>query len=307
MLVMFDFSIVQMRYVRAAMVQVPSFRPDGRGPDEVMSMISSALFVRAGYVTAKNGIDAARALRRTTIATLHEGCVAFAAQGRSTYRKDAALVQRFDRLPVQDQTFQETMTRADAILALWATLPPVGAPPAAFRYGQGTADVTMAQFTALQTAARSADASIPELDQAFQHHEGRLHVAHAEVDDFVTAAVATGRSRFAQGSAEREVIEAIPGSLPAHPPEKAVITELSPDTESAFLVKFTAPGATSFDVFSRVSPAEEWTLQGDDVIQRELQIARSVSGAATYEVKVVPRNSRGTGPESDIATLTYPS
>jgi hypothetical protein len=307
MLVMFDFSIVQLRYVRAAMVQIPSFRQDGLGPDEVMSMISSALFVRAAYVTAKNAIDGARATRRTGTAALHDGCVSFAAQGRSTFRKNATLVQRFDRLPVQDQTFQETMTRADAIAAFWATLPLVGSPPAAFKYGQGAADVTLAQFGALQTTTRGADAAIPELDQAFQKQEGLLHETHAELDDFVSAAVATGRSRYIDGTADREVIEAIPGSLPAHPPQKAVITALTANPDASFRVQFTAPGATSFDVFFRIQPAAAWTLTGDDIIERELDIPRSIPGAATYEVKVVPRNSRGTGPESDVATLTFAS
>ena len=305
MLVMFDFAIVQMRYVRGAMVQVPSFRPDGLGPDEVMSMVAAALVVRSAYVTAKNGIDGARALRRTSIASLHDGCVDFAAQGRSRYRNDETVVQRFDRLLVQDQTFQETMTRADGIIALWGTLPLVGAPPAVFKYGQGNNEVTLAQFTALQTAARAADAAIPDVDQLFQQREGALHTSQKALEDFVGAAVATGRSRYEPGTMEREVIDAIPGSLPAHPPGQAVITDLSSPDNASVLVKFTAPGGTSFDVFSRVAPEEEWTLSGDDVIERELSIPRLVSGPVTYEVKVLPRNSRGPGPESEVGSFSF--
>ena len=82
-------------------------------------------------------IDGARALRRTSIETLHDGCVDFAAQGRARFRKNPAVEERFARLPKDDQTFQETMTRAGAISAFCATLPTVGVPPAAFIVGQG--------------------------------------------------------------------------------------------------------------------------------------------------------------------------
>ena len=303
---MFDFAILQMRYVRGAMVQIPSFRPDGLGPDEVFSNISTALFVRSAYVTAKNDINGARALRRTSIETLHNGCVDFAAQGRSRFRKDATLVQRFDRLPTQDQTFQETMTRADMVAALWGTLPLVGAPPAAFQYGQGLVNVNLAGFTALQTAARTADAAIPDVDQAFQKEEGRLHVTLAGMDDFVSAAVATGRSRYNIGTAEREIIEAIPGSLPAAVPGTAVITELSTLSSTELLAKFTAPGATSYDVFWRIQGESDWTLAGDDVIEKEFTLTGGNPGT-TVEVMIRPRNSRGNGTDSEPGVIVLPT
>ena len=80
----------------------------------MQARVDSATPVRQAYVTTKNAINAARALRRTTIETLHEACIDFLAQGRSRFRKDPTLMERFARLPVDDQTFQETVERAEA-------------------------------------------------------------------------------------------------------------------------------------------------------------------------------------------------
>jgi hypothetical protein len=264
-------------------------------------MVAAALVVRAAYVTAKNNITAARATRRTAIDALHEGCVDFAAQGKARFRKEETVAQRFDRLPVQDKSFAETMTRADLSIALWTDLPLVGAPPAAFTYGSGTSNVTLAQFTALRDAARTADAAVPAVDQAWQKAEGDLHVQQAALEDFVSAAVALGRSRYDEGTTEREIIEAIPGSLPANPPEQAVISSLTAEG-TVITVVYSAPGATSYDVLWRPQGMDTWDLAGDDVIETTFQITSGVPGY-TYEVMVRPRNSRGTGPESEIGTV----
>jgi len=298
---MFDFTILQVRYVRGAAQQIASFRPDGKDPTEILSDIAAALIVRAAYVTAKVNIDEARATRRTSIETLHEGCINFLQQARITFRKEAALLQRLDRVPVNDKSFAETMTRADVSMALWADLPLVGSPPAQFTYGDGDDEVTLAEFTALQVAARAADAAIPEIDQAWQKAEANLHKKHAELDDFVSNATELGRSRYKEGTADREVIDAIPGSLPAHPPEQAVITSLTA-AGTVLTVHYTAPGATSYDIFWRVQGEETWILKGDDVIEKTLELPNA-QGGYTYEVMVRPRNSRGSGPDSEAASV----
>ena len=137
MLVEFDFAVTQTAYVKAAMDEIPAFRPEGETPTPVQARVDSATVPRLAYITTTGAIDGARALRRTSIETLHDGCVDFAAQGRSRFRKNPAVEERFARLPKDDQTFQETMTRAGAISAFCATLPTVGVPPAAFIVGQG--------------------------------------------------------------------------------------------------------------------------------------------------------------------------
>lgn len=210
MLVKFDFAVTQAAYVKAAMDEIPSFRPDGETPAQVQARVDSATPVRLEYVTKNDAIGAARALRRTTIEALHDACVDFLAQGRSRFRKDATLMERFARLPIVDQTFQQTMTRAAANAALWATLPQVGVPAAAFTVGQGTAVLALAGFQGLMAAAGVADGAIPGADQDFQAAEGEVHEKQAELEDFTGAALELGRSQYPVGTAEREIIDAIP-------------------------------------------------------------------------------------------------
>ena len=130
MLVEFDFAVTQMAYVKAAMDQIASFRPDGESPAQVQARIDSGTPVRSTYVTQKTAIGEARALRHATIDAVHEACVDFAEQGRSRFRRNPKIVELFDGLPVRDQTFQETLVRGDSAVAVWTILPPVGTPPA---------------------------------------------------------------------------------------------------------------------------------------------------------------------------------
>lgn len=223
MLVEFDFVVTQTAYVKSAMDKIPAFRPDGLQPAAVQALVDSTTLIRSAYVTKKEGITGARALRHTTIDALHEGCVDFRAQGTSRFRKNPTVAARFERLPSKDETFQQTITRGTASEALWAVLPQVGTPPAAFTVGQGTTTLTLAGFTALIVSARGADAAIPVADQDFQGAEGDLHAKQAELEDFVTAALEQGRSQFGEGTPQRELIDAIPhtpsggGTLPGQP------------------------------------------------------------------------------------------
>lgn len=133
-----------MAYVKAAMDQIAAFRPGGETPALVLARLNSATPVRSVYSTQTEAIGAARALRHATIDAVHDGAVDFAAQGRSRFRKNPQLAERFAALPVQDQTFHETLVRGDTGVALWPHLPLVGTPPAAFTVGQGTAALTLA-------------------------------------------------------------------------------------------------------------------------------------------------------------------
>ena len=305
MLVMFDFAVVQLRYFKAAMDLVPTFRPDGKSPAMVQAVLDAVSSARGVYVAAQNTITGARAARRTSIETLHDGCVAFTAQGSSRYRKDRTVRERFERLPIQDRTFQETMVRADAIGALWETLPLINqpsGPAAAFTYGMGADDVTLAEFTAMRAAAQGADTAIPPIDQAFQSAEGTLHLTLADMEDFVQAAFAQGRSQFAVGTQERELIEAVPESPSQAAPGKAVISSALVTTPGTVHLVFDAPSATTFDVLHRLAGAATWVPLAEDIIEKEFDATGLAAGV--HEFAVVPRNSRGDGEQSDTASVT---
>lgn len=305
MLVMFDFAVVQLRYFKAAMDLIPNFRPDGKSPAMVESVINGTVSVREVYVTTLNAITGARATRRTSIETLHDWCVAFTAQGASRFRKDKTIKERFERLPIQDRTFQETMVRADAIVALWAGLPLVNqpsGPAAAFTFGVGTDDVTLAEFTTLRAAARAADEAIPVTDQAFQSAEATVHLTLADMEDFVSAAFLLGRSQFPEGSPQREIIEAVPETPSQSAPGKAVISSAAVTSPGTVHLVYSAPGATTFDVFHRLAGETTWVMLADDIIEKEFDATGLAAGV--HEFAVTGRNSRGNGDQSDTASVT---
>ena len=317
MLVELDFAVTQMAYVKAAMDQIAAFRPDGETPALVLARLNSATPVRSAYVTQKEAVGAARALRHATIDAVHDGAVDFAAQGRSRFRKNPQLAERFAALPVQDQTFQETLVRADTSVALWGHLPLVGTPPAAFTVGQGTGALPLAGFTALLAAARAADGAMPAADEAAQAAEADVHVKLAEFGDFVTAALEQGRSQFAAGSPEREIIDAVPlvnstgggGSPPPPPPPPvapaaAVLGGVTVGNDGlARLSGLSAVGAVSFTV----------ELQGPGEAAFSAVATGQTSGfdfatlpAGDYLVRIFGVNAVGPGPASAALPFTIP-
>ena len=309
MLVEFDFAVTQTAYVKAAMDEIPTFRPDGLTPASVQALVDGATPVRAAYVTKKEAITGARALRHTTIDALHEGCVDFAAQGQSRFRKNPTVAARFQRLPTRDETFQKTITRGTASEALWTVLPLVGTPPAAFTVGQGTTTLALAGFTALITAARAADGAIPASDEDFQGAEADLHAKMAELEDVVTAALEQGRSQFAVGTPQREIIDAIPtatgggggaGAVPGAPQNPGVATGAagSGTVNFTWSANVAEDGVLSYKVYREgavlatvAAPAISVELDGF-----------SPGESVTLSVSAV--NAAGEGPQSEAATGT---
>ncbi len=302
MLIMFDFAVLQVRYVKAAADQIVGFLPDGLNGTQIGTMLTGAATVRDSYVNAFTSISAARADRRLAIETLHDYCVDFAAQARSRYRKSPDIVERLERLPIQDKTFQETLARATAIIALWNTLPPVGTPPAAFKFGHATEDVSLADFSAIFDAAQVADSGLPAIDQVFQKQEGTLRLKLEELGDFAVAALEQGRSRYDEGTIERDLIETIPTEPAQQPPAQAVMTSAAQTAPGNVHLTYEADGGTSFDILQKTTGAPgDYSIIGDDLIDRELNVTGLAPGS--YDFVVIAHNARGSGPSSEPSTV----
>lgn len=302
MLVEFDFAVIQLRYIHAAMSLIASYRPDGLEPTDVLTLISSADPTRAVYVTEKVAIDGSRAERRVKMDLLHEHCVDFHAQAKSRFRNDEVIRQRLERQPVEDRNFQETLTRGLAISKLWEALPLVGTPPAAFTVGRGTgAAVTRAQFDTLLGEARTLDSGIALADELFQQKEAALHKKQKEMEDVAGAALAQGNSQFDEGTAEREMIDAIPTESPRNLPGKAVISDSgSPATGVAHL-DYDCDGATTFDIYHKAPGETEFGKHEEDRLEKTIDIISLDPG--THEFYVRGRNARGLGEESETVSV----
>lgn len=64
---------------------------------------------------------------------------------------------------------------------------------------------------------------------------------------------------------------------------------------------YDAPRGTSFDVFRKGPGDADFLKVGDDLIVKILTLTGLAAG--NHEFKVLPRNSRGTGPESDASLV----
>lgn len=305
MLIQFDFAVTQLRYIKAAMDEISTFRPDGQLPAQIQALIGSAAPIRTLYITAKTTLDGARALRRTSIDTLHDACVDFFQQARNAYRKNPTVMECLERLPTDDRSFQQTLTRADAILAQWAQLPQIGTPPAAFTVAQVTTSLTMAGMTTLRAAAETADTAIPVLDQDFQLQEAQLHAKQAEMEDQIASALTQGRSQFPEGTAERGIIDAIPTESPRNVPGKAVINSATNPASGSVLLDYECPGATSYDIFMQAPGSPDFVLVAEDLIVKIYEITGLAPSTPpdVYSFYVRGRNSRGFGEDSDATSL----
>jgi hypothetical protein len=305
MLIQYDFVVTQLRYIKAAMDEIPTYRPDGQLPAQIQALIGSAGPSRSLYITAKTTLDGARALRRTSIDTLHDACVDFGQQARNAFRKNAMVTECLERLPTDDRTFQQTLTRADAILAQWAQLPQIGTPPAAYTVAQGTTTLTMAGMTTLRAAAETADTAIPTVDQDFQQQEAQLHAKQAEMEDQVTSALTQGRSQYPEGTPEREIIDAIPTESPRNLPGKAILISATNPAPSTVLLDYDCPGATSYDIFMQSPGSPDYVLVAEDLITKtyELTGLSPSTPPDMYSFYVRGRNSRGFGDDSDTMTV----
>jgi hypothetical protein len=296
MLEMYDFAVTQVRYIRAAAELIPSFRPDGKDPTAIGLLIPTPDTVRSTYITALTTVGAQRALRRTSIETLHDTNVDFSAQGKSIYRKQPAVLQQLQRLPTDDQTFQQTITRADQVEALWGTLPQVGSPLAPFKVTQGTTSLSLADFTALKLIAVNADAGLPAIDQAFQKAEAALHEKMATLEDFSVAAITQGKSQYDEGTPEREIIDAIPTAPAQQLPEQAVFSLSEFIAPSTIKVEATGTGGTSADYWHKAPGEPDFTKIAQDHIG---PLTLTAQPLGEHEFQAEARNSKGTGPRSD--------
>jgi hypothetical protein len=178
------------------------------------------------------------------------------------------------------------------VKALWAKLPLVGAPLAEFTVGQGEVALSRAGFIALITAAEVANGAIPETDEAFQDAERDLHAKMAALEDFATAALEQGRSQYAEGSPDREIIDSIPhatgggggttgGGDPVTPLEIANLSYQSNGSVMTVTAATTGgDNATAFTLIHRIEGGAEVRVP---LVRPAMDVSLAgISGVVTY-------------------------
>ena len=121
--VSFNFHLTQLRYVKAAMDVLPTYRPNGKTPAQVQTMIDDAELVKSAFTTKDTVLDLARGNYHQAVKDGHT--VAFQVYGlmKTRYRNAPAALGAINNLPVDDDTPQKTIDRMEAISKLWPLLP----------------------------------------------------------------------------------------------------------------------------------------------------------------------------------------
>lgn len=298
MLTDYDFRVTQLRYIKAAINDLPDYRPDGMDVADGAARLTGFGTVRQTYIEKKTAFDLARSGYRQAQKDGHDAVIGVDVAMKSRYRKDAASLSAIDGLIIQDQTAAETIKRMEQMSSLWGKLPDVGTPPAPFVAWQG---MDKTAFDKLLGSITTKQKALPNIDQAFQVAEGNLHETDAELADLVAAALVQGRAQFRDGM-EREVLDAVPSEPAQQPPAQAEITKAESPSAGTVRLEFDAPHATSFDVLRKKQTDTDYTKVIDDGIDRFYDATGLAAGK--YDFKVIGRNSLGEGPESEVATVS---
>jgi hypothetical protein len=161
--------------------------------------------------------------------------------------------------------------------------------------------MTRANFDAQFAAFETAYTTFAECDAAFQLKEGVLHAALNQNTRFISAALAQARAQFPKGTAERNLIDAIPTRPSTEAPGQAQITSAQSPGNGQVQLTFTAPHATSFQVWHKGPEEEEFENVAEALLPG--QYSASGLGGGQHQYRIVPVNSRGEGAASDVITV----
>lgn len=303
----YNFEFLRLRYVKNAMTNIPSFRPDGKTPADCDTLMTSATTARATFVNTNTTLQLAQGEFAEDITEAHDICVQVYAIMKNRYRKDPGSVKAINSLVTEDRSAGETITRIEGMASLWAQLPN---PPDSATPFKAWDTMDKAAFDLFITAIKGSpgppvvvgtQAAKATAESAMELAEAGLHTVENAMEDFNTAALIQGRGQFPDGSASREVIDAIPTQPATQLPGQALITAATSPGPGQAHLEFEAPHMTSGDVLHKPPGAPAFVKVADDIIERFFDATGLVAGAHDY--KIIPRNSRGDGPESAVSTV----
>lgn len=297
----FYFNRTRLRYIRAAIFGILTYRPDGKDAAYVQTQITGLDTRQTTFVDADQTLSLARGEVHERVAEGHKLCVKIFPIMRSRYRDDAGSSEAIGRLPTEDKTADETKTRMKETSALWVKLPLLTDPPnppTAFVAWPG---MTQAVFEAARVAIDTDELALTNASAPYELAQGDLNKVVAAADVFATQATIQGRAQFDPGTPERDVIDRIPNEPAAQAPGKGVIDSATSPATGTMDLAFDAPHGTSWDVLLRAPGAPDYVVAVSDTIEQTATLTGLAAGS--YQVEVQGRNSRGVGPVSDPSTV----
>jgi len=296
----FDFHLLQVQYLKGALDQIPAFQPQGMTPARVQALYEAGMAVRVDFQAKAAARNLARGEMLEKQADTHKAATGIYGVMKVRYRKEPRALEAIAKVPTKDQTVAETITRVEAMSSLWGQLPndPFTDPPAPFVAWGG---MDKAAFDAKLAALKQAQSAFVRADESYERAQGDLHAKDEELADLATACLAEGRAQFPTGTPEREVLDSIPTEPATQLPDQAEITLAQSPAPGQVHLEYSAAHATSYDLLHKGPAETEFALVADDVIETAYDAADLATGE--HEYKVVGQNSRGSGLESEAASV----
>jgi len=296
----YDFHLLQIQYLKAAMDQVAAFRPQNMTPAQMQTEYDNGVTTRTNFQTKAAARNLARGEMYEKQADGHQAAIGVYAVMKSRYRKDQGSAEAIGKLPTQDQTVDDSITRMEAMSTLWGQLPndPFSNPAGPFVAWAG---MDKAAFDAKLTTLKTNQAAFVTADEGYEKSQGDLHAKDSFMADLAVAALAEGRGQFAEGTPEREVIDSIPTEPAQQAPAQAVISVATSPAAGQVHLEYDATRATSFTVLQKAPGAPAFVIVADDVIAKVYDANALAPGS--YDYKVTGHNSKGDGPESAVSNV----
>lgn len=284
------FVLSRLRYLSAAVTNIPDFKPDGQLPAAFTGLPALCEQAYSTLLTPFNQAQVAGSTMRSAWLAGHEASVSVYACMKSCYRQAVSQAGAIRSLPKRDTTPDRTLVRMRSITDLWVTLPHVPGTNQPLVVGELTAGA----FGSLTTdfSAKLSAAKVKESIYA-----GALALFHEKLrawNRLVSAAATQGRSLYKPGTPQRAYIDRIPTSPSTHQPETPLVTMAVSPYAGAVHLAFTALHATSYQVWHK-GPGEPVFTQVADVLEPGEYVHTGLP-AGLHEYKVVGENSSGTGP-----------
>ena len=292
MLDQFTFTLTRLRYLHAAQVNIPGFKPDAKDATYTDDQITAATAARQEFLVHFNAYNSANGALEGQLDTAHSAAVTVYACMKSCYRKDISCTAAIVRLPKQDRSPEGTLKRMRALTACWNTLPSVPGTSDPFVVGPWT-------YAIFGAASDTLENKITEANFASSSYAGaiaKLNGKDANWNNFITAALVQGRALYKPGTPERAYIDRIPTEPSTQDPAEPVITVAQSPGPGAVHLEFEANHATSFQVWHK-GPSDPAFEKVADVLLPGIYNAIELEAGA-HEYEIVGENSRGAGPAS---------
>ena len=293
----YTFVLSRLRYLVAAVTDIPTFKPDGKPASAYTDLPAQCEQAYGALLGPFNLAGAALDVMQAARAAGHADAVAVYGCMKLCYRADVACDRSIRSIPKSNSTPERALARMQSTATLWATLPNVpgtNAPLAVGEITAGSFGSMTAAFSAVLSAARTKEGV----------YVGGLALFHEKLaawNRLVSAAAGQGRARFKPGTPERAIIDRIPVEPSTQQPGAGVITEAASPAPGAVRFQCGAAHATSFQIWHKGPGATVFTPLAEVLLPGEY--AATGLAAGTHEYQVVGENSRGTGAASAPVSL----